>query len=142
MTRSGVGITAVLACLLAGCTVGPKYKVPRCPAHSGVQGGRWLEGSAPERSGSARTLVGDLRRPPTERARRTGTWRQPKSEGTGGPFSRGARSHTIQPRFGIPHDFYSSIDYVDSRFGESSLSASRGRPCDGRFRLAVRCFLR
>jgi len=31
MTRSGVGIAAVLACLLAGCTVGPKYKVPDVP---------------------------------------------------------------------------------------------------------------
>jgi NodT family efflux transporter outer membrane factor (OMF) lipoprotein len=31
MTRSRVGITAVLACLLAGCTVGPKYKVPDVP---------------------------------------------------------------------------------------------------------------
>ncbi len=31
MTRSRVGIAAVLACLLAGCTVGPKYKVPNVP---------------------------------------------------------------------------------------------------------------
>ena len=31
MTRNGVGIAAVLACLLAGCTVGPKYKVPDVP---------------------------------------------------------------------------------------------------------------
>ena len=31
MTRSRVGIAAVLACLLAGCTVGPKYKVPDVP---------------------------------------------------------------------------------------------------------------
>jgi hypothetical protein len=28
MTYSGVGIAAVLACLLACCTVGRKYKVP------------------------------------------------------------------------------------------------------------------
>src|SRR6266853_2034144 len=28
---SGVGIAAVLACRLAGCTVGPKYKVPDVP---------------------------------------------------------------------------------------------------------------
>src|SRR5258708_32497705 len=31
MTRSRVGIAAVLACLLTGCTVGPKYKVPDVP---------------------------------------------------------------------------------------------------------------
>src|SRR5712692_3854706 len=31
MTRSGVGIAVVLACLLAGCTVGPKYKAPDVP---------------------------------------------------------------------------------------------------------------
>ncbi len=31
MTRSGVGIAAVLACLLAGCAVGPRYKVPDVP---------------------------------------------------------------------------------------------------------------
>ena len=31
MICSGVGITAVLACLLAGCTVGAKYKVPNIP---------------------------------------------------------------------------------------------------------------
>ena len=31
MTRSGVGIAAVLACLQASCTVGPKYKVPDVP---------------------------------------------------------------------------------------------------------------
>src|SRR5437660_4362247 len=31
MTRSRVGIAAVLACLLPGCTVGPKYKVPDVP---------------------------------------------------------------------------------------------------------------
>src|SRR5579862_9199926 len=110
---------------------------PRCPAHSGLQGGRRLEGSESQRSGSARTLVGDLRRRRTQRTRRTGAWRQPNSEGTGGPFPRGARSHAIQPRFGISHHFYSSIDRFDSRFGESSLSAGRGRPSDWRFRLAI-----
>jgi NodT family efflux transporter outer membrane factor (OMF) lipoprotein len=31
MTRTGVGFAAVLTCLLAGCTVGPKYKVPDVP---------------------------------------------------------------------------------------------------------------
>jgi NodT family efflux transporter outer membrane factor (OMF) lipoprotein len=31
MTRSEVGFAAVLACLFAGCTVGPKYKVPDVP---------------------------------------------------------------------------------------------------------------
>src|SRR5580658_9002787 len=31
MTRTGIGFAAVLACLLAGCTVGPKYKVPDVP---------------------------------------------------------------------------------------------------------------
>src|SRR6202051_3888205 len=31
MTRAGVGFAAILACLLAGCTVGPKYKVPDVP---------------------------------------------------------------------------------------------------------------
>jgi NodT family efflux transporter outer membrane factor (OMF) lipoprotein len=31
MTRTGAGFAAVLACLLAGCTVGPKYKVPDVP---------------------------------------------------------------------------------------------------------------
>ncbi len=31
MSRTGVGTAAALACLLAGCTVGPKYKVPDVP---------------------------------------------------------------------------------------------------------------
>src|ERR1700745_1724050 len=31
MTRSRVGFAAVLACLLTGCTGGPKYKVPDVP---------------------------------------------------------------------------------------------------------------
>jgi NodT family efflux transporter outer membrane factor (OMF) lipoprotein len=31
MTRTGAGCGAVLACLLAGCTVGPKYKTPDVP---------------------------------------------------------------------------------------------------------------
>ena len=31
MTPTGVGVAVVLACLLAGCTVGPKYRVPAVP---------------------------------------------------------------------------------------------------------------
>jgi len=31
MTRTGVGSAVVLACVLAGCTVGPKYKAPDVP---------------------------------------------------------------------------------------------------------------
>jgi NodT family efflux transporter outer membrane factor (OMF) lipoprotein len=31
MTRLGIGFAAVFACLLAGCTVGPKYKAPDVP---------------------------------------------------------------------------------------------------------------
>jgi NodT family efflux transporter outer membrane factor (OMF) lipoprotein len=34
MTRSGIGFAVLLACLLAGCAVGPKYKAPDVPITS------------------------------------------------------------------------------------------------------------
>jgi len=87
MTRSRVGIAAVLACLLAGCTVGPKYKVPDVPltpAYKEADGWKAAHPSDQVLRGPWWEIFGDPQLNALEEQVPGG---KTKSEGTGGPFS-------------------------------------------------------
>src|ERR1700761_2849176 len=71
-----------------------------------LQRERWLETCSARRSDTSRQMVGDFRRPATQRTGRRGNALEPRSESRRGPFPPGARHDPLQPIRRISDNLY------------------------------------